>query len=59
MNENIFKLSDSEMIIISIKITWQQDVKTTANKFNRLSNEAIEEDKIKLEECSLQQQYVW
>ena len=50
MNEDIFKLSDSEMIIISIKIAWQQDVKVTINKFNKLSNKAIEEDEMKLEE---------
>ena len=59
MNEDIFKLSDSEIIMISIKITWQQDVKATVNKFNKLSNEAIEENEMKFKECSLQQQCVW
>ena len=33
-------------------------MKAIANKFNKFSNEAIEEDKMKLKECSLQQQYV-
>ena len=33
-------------------------MKATANKFNKLSNEAIEEDEMKFEECSLQQQCV-
>ena len=55
INENIFKLSDSEMIIISIKIIWQQDVKATTNKLNKLSNEAIEKDEMKFEKCFLQQ----
>ena len=59
MNENILKLSDSEKIIILMKIVWQQEMKAIANKFNKLSNEAIEEDEMKLEECSLQQQCVW
>ena len=59
MNEDILKLFNSEMIIILIKIAWQQDVKAIANKLNKLSNEAIEEDEMKLEECSLQQQCVW
>ena len=58
MNEDIFKLSDSKMIIISIKIVWQQNVKATINKFNKLSNEAIEEDEMKFEKCFLQQQCV-
>ena len=59
MNEDILKLSDSKIIIISIKIIWQQNVKATTNKFNRLLNEAIEENEIKFEKCSLQQQCVW
>ena len=55
MNEDIFKLPDPEMIIISMKITWQQKVKTTTNKFNKLSNEASEEDDVNFEKCFLQQ----
>ena len=54
MNEDILKLFNSKIIIISIKITWQQNVKATVNKFNRLSNEAIEEDEMKFEKCFLQ-----
>ena len=54
MNEDILKLFDSEIIIILIKITWQQNIKATANKLNRLSNEAIEENKMKFEKYSLQ-----
>ena len=54
MNENILKLFDSEMIMILMKIVWQQEMRAIANKFNKLSNETIEEDEIKLEECSLQ-----
>ena len=56
MNENIFKLFDFKIIIISIKIVWQQKVKTTINKFNKLSNEASEENDVNFEECFLQQQ---
>ena len=56
MNESILKLLDSEMIIISMKIIWQQKVKTTTNKFNKLSNEASEEDDVSFEDCFLQQQ---
>ena len=56
MNENILKLSDSEMIIILIKIAWQQKVKTTINKFNKLSNEISEENDVNFEKCFLQQQ---
>ena len=59
MNEDVFKLSDLKVIMISIKIIWQQNVKAIANKFNRLSNKTIEENEIKLEKCSLQQQCVW
>ena len=54
INEDILKLFISKMIIILIRIVWQQNVKITAIKFNKLSNEAIEENKIKLEECFLQ-----
>ena len=56
MNKSIFKLLDSEIIIISMKITWQQKIKATANKFNKLSNEASEENDVNFEECFLQQQ---
>ena len=56
MNESILKLSDSEMIIISMKIVWQQKIRAIANKFNKLSNEASEENNVNFEECSLQQQ---
>ena len=56
MNENIFKLSDFEIIIISMKIVWQQKMKTTINKFNKLSNETSEENDINFENCFLQQQ---
>ena len=56
MNENIFKLFDSEIIIISMKIIWQQKVKATTNKFNKFSNEASEEDDVNFEKCFLQQQ---
>ena len=56
MNENILKLFDFEMIIISMKIVWQQEVKTTINKFNKLSNEASEENDVNFEKCFLQQQ---
>ena len=56
MNENIFKLFDFEMIIISMKITWQQKVKITTNKFNKLSNEASEENDVNFKKCFLQQQ---
>ena len=55
MNENIFKLSDFEMIIISMKITWQQEMRTTANKFNKLSNEVNKENDVNCEDCFLQQ----
>ena len=55
MNENIFKLSDLKMIIILMKITWQQKMKTTINKFNKLSNEASEENDVNYENCFLQQ----
>ena len=54
MNENIFKLFDFEIIIILIKIIWQQKVKTTANKFNKFSNEASEKDDVNFEKCFLQ-----
>ena len=53
MNENIFKLSDFEMIIISMKITRQQKMKATTNKFNKFSNEASEENDVNFEECFL------
>ena len=33
-------------------------MKATVNKFNRLLNEAIEENEMRFEECSLQQQCV-
>ena len=56
INENIFKLSDSEMIIILMKIVWQQKMKATTNKFNKLSNEASEKNDVNFEKCSLQQQ---
>ena len=59
MNENILKLSDFEMIMILMKIVWQQKMKAIANKFNKLSNETIEEDEMRFEKCSLQQQCVW
>ena len=55
MNEDIFKLLDSEIIIISMKIVWQQKMKTIANKFNKLSNEASEKNDMNFEKCSLQQ----
>ena len=54
MNESIFKLSDSEMIIILMKIIWQQEVKTTTNKFNKLSNKTNEENDVNFEDCFLQ-----
>ena len=53
MNEDILKLPDSEMIIISMKITWQQKVKATTNKFNKLLNEASEKDDVNFEDCFL------
>ena len=56
MNESILKLSDSEMIIISMKIAWQQKMKATANRLNRLSNETSEKDDVNFEELFLQQQ---
>ena len=56
MNENIFKLFDFEIIIILMKIVWQQKVKATANKFNKFSNEASEKDDMNFEKCFLQQQ---
>ena len=56
MDENILKLSDSEVIIVSMKIAWQQKVKATANKLNRLSNEVSEKDDVNFEELFLQQQ---
>ena len=56
MNENIFKLFDFEIIIILMKIVWQQKVKTTINRFNKLSNEASEENDVNFEKCFLQQQ---
>ena len=33
-------------------------MKAIVNKLNKLSNEAIEKDEIKFEECSLQQQCI-
>ena len=56
MNEDILKLPDSEMIIILMKIVWQQKMKTTTNKLNKLSNEASEKDDVNSENCFLQQQ---
>ena len=56
MNENIFKLPDLKMIIISMKTAWQQKVKTIVNKFNKLLNEASEEDDVNFEKYFLQQQ---
>ena len=56
MNENIFKLFDFEIIIILIKIVWQQKVKVITNKFNKFSNKASEEDDVNCEKCFLQQQ---
>ena len=53
MNENIFKLLDFKIIIISMKITWQQKIKATANKFNQLSNEISEENNVNFEKCFL------
>ena len=53
MNKNIFKLFDSEIIIISMKIVWQQKVKTTTNKFNKFSNEASEKNNMNFEKCFL------
>ena len=55
MNEDILKLFDPEVVIISMKITWQQKAKATTNKFNKFSNEASEEDDVSFEECFLQQ----
>ena len=54
INENIFKLFNSEMIIISMKIIWQQKVKTIINKFNKLSNEANEKNDVNFKTCFLQ-----
>ena len=56
MNGGILKLPDLEMIIVLMKIAWQQEARATANKFNRFSNEASEEDDVGFEECFLQQQ---
>ena len=56
MNENILKLFNFEMIIILIKIAWQQKMKTTTNKFNKLSNKTSEENDVNFEKCFLQQQ---
>ena len=53
MNENILKLSDSEIIIILMKIVWQQKVKVITNKFNKFSNEVSEEDDVNFEKCFL------
>ena len=53
INENILKLFDFEIIIILMKIVWQQKVKATANKFNKLSNEINEENNINFEKCFL------
>ena len=39
-----------------MKIIWQQKVRITINKFNKLSNEASEENDVNFEECFLQQQ---
>ena len=54
MNKNIFKLFDFEIIIILMKIVWQQKIKATINKFNKLSNEASEENDVNFEKCFLQ-----
>ena len=54
MNEDILKLSDFKIIIISMKIAWQQKIKITINKFNKLSNEASEENDVNFEKCFLQ-----
>ena len=56
MNEDIFKLFDFEVIIISMKIVQQQKVKAIINKFNKLSNEASEKNDVNFEKCFLQQQ---
>ena len=56
MNEDILKLSDFKMIIILMKITWQQKVRATANKFNKFSNEASEENDVNFKKYFLQQQ---
>ena len=56
INENILKLSDSEMIIILMKIIWQQKMKTTTNKLNKFSNETSDENDVNFEKCFLQQQ---
>ena len=56
MDEDILKLPDFKMIIISMKIVWQQKVRATTNRFNKLFNEAREEDDVNFEECFLQQQ---
>ena len=53
MNKNIFKLPDSEMIIISMKIIWQQEAKATTNKFNKFLNETNEKNDVSFEECFL------
>ena len=53
MNESIFKLFDSEIIIVSMKTTQQQKVKTIINKFNKFSNEASEEDNANFKKCFL------
>ena len=55
MNKSIFKLFDSEIIIILMKITWQQKVRTIINKFNKLSNEASKENDVSFKKCFLQQ----
>ena len=53
MNENIFKLFDFEMIIILIKIVWQQKIKATTNKFNKLLNKINEEKNVNFKKYSL------
>ena len=57
MNEDIFKLSDFEIIIILMKIVWQQKAKATTNKFNKFLNKVSEENDVSFEKCSLQQQW--
>ena len=55
INENILKLFDFEMIIILMKIIWQQKMKTIINKFNKFSNETNKENNIIFKKCFLQQ----
>ena len=56
MNKSIFKLFDSEIIIISMKIIWQQKMKATTHKFNKFSNETSEKNNVNCEKYFLQQQ---